>query len=42
MRGSVVRRGDGYSVVVELERDPITGHRRQKWQSGYKTKREAE
>jgi hypothetical protein len=42
MRGSVVKRGDRYSVVVELERDPITGKRRQKWTSGYRTKREAE
>jgi integrase len=42
MRGSVVKRGDGYSVVVELDRDPITAKRRQKWHSGYRTKREAE
>jgi hypothetical protein len=42
MRGSVVKRGDGYSVGVELDRDPITGKRRQKWHSGYRTKREAE
>jgi len=42
MRGSVNKRGTGYSVVVELERDPQTGKRRQKWHSGYRTKREAE
>jgi integrase len=42
MRGSVVKRGDRYSVVVELDRDPITGKRRQKWVSGYRTKRDAE
>lgn len=42
MRGSVVKRGDGYSVVVELDRDPVTGKRRQKWHSGYRTKRDAE
>jgi integrase len=42
MRGSVGKRGDGYSVVVELDRDPITAKRRQKWHSGYRTKREAE
>ncbi len=42
MRGSVVRRGKGYSVVVELGRDPETGKRRQKWHSGYRTKKEAE
>jgi integrase len=37
-----VKRGDGYSVVVELDRDPITNKRRQKWHSGYRTKRDAE
>ncbi|MCE3277385.1 MAG: site-specific recombinase XerD [Propionibacteriaceae bacterium] len=42
MRGSVVKRGNGYSVVVELDRDPITDKRRQKWHSGFRTKREAE
>jgi integrase len=42
MRGSVVKRGDGYSVVVELDRDPITSKRRQKWHSGYRMKRDAE
>src|SRR5215203_3445309 len=42
MRGSVVKRGNGYSVVVELDRDPVTGRRRQKWHSGYRTKRDAE
>jgi integrase len=42
MRGSVVKRGDSYSVVVELDRDPITNKRRQKWHSGYRTKRDAE
>ncbi|HWL99081.1 MAG TPA: tyrosine-type recombinase/integrase [Nocardioidaceae bacterium] len=42
MRGSIVKRGKGYSVVVELDADPITGKRRQKWHSGYRTKRQAE
>jgi integrase len=42
MKGSVVKRGDSYSIVLEVEHDPITGRRRQKWTSGYKTKREAE
>jgi integrase len=42
MRGSVVKRGSNYSVVVELDRDPITGKRRQKWHSGYRTKKDAE
>lgn len=42
MRGSIVKRGKGYSVVVELDRDPVSGKRRQKWHSGYRTKRAAE
>ena len=42
MRGSIIRRGKSYSVVVDLGRDPETGRRRQKWHSGYRTKREAE
>jgi hypothetical protein len=42
MRGSVVRRGNGYSIVIELDRDRITGKRRQKWHSGYRTKKDAE
>jgi integrase len=42
MRGSVVRRGNKWAVVIELDRDPITGKRHQKWHSGYRTKKEAE
>jgi len=42
MRGSVVRRGDRYYVKIELDPDPRTGQRRQKWHSGYRTEREAE
>jgi integrase len=42
VRGSIIRRGKSYSVVVDLGRDPETGRRRQKWHSGYRTKREAE
>jgi hypothetical protein len=30
MRGSVVKRGNIYSIVVELDRDPTTNKRRQK------------
>jgi len=37
-----VKRGNGYSVVIELDKDPVTGKRRQKWHSGYRTKRDAE
>lgn len=42
MRGSVVKRGKTYSLVLDVGRDPQTGKRRQKWHSGYRTKREAE
>jgi len=42
VRGSIIRRGKSYSVVVDLGRDLETGKRRQKWHSGYRTKREAE
>lgn len=42
MRGSVVKKGDRYYVKIELDADPETGRRRQKWHSGYRTKREAE
>ncbi len=42
MRGSVVKRGKSYSIVVDLGRDPETRKRQQKWHSGYRTKRDAE
>jgi integrase len=42
MRGAVVKKGDRYYVKIELDADPATGRRRQKWHSGYRTKREAE
>jgi integrase len=42
LRGSVVKKGDRYYVKIELDTDPATGRRRQKWHSGYRTKREAE
>ena len=41
MRGSIVKRGDGFGVVLDLGHDPQTGKRRQKWHSGFHTKREA-
>src|SRR3954464_13718734 len=42
MRGSVVKKGSKYYVKLELDPDPATGERRQKWHSGFSTKREAE
>lgn len=42
MRGSVVKKGNRYFVKIELDPNPETGRRRQKWHSGFRTKREAE
>ncbi len=41
MRGTVIKRGTTWSVVVEVGRDGA-GKRVRKWHSGYRTKREAE
>lgn len=40
--GHIRKREKRYTVVLELERDPITGKRKQKSMGGYKTKKEAE
>src|SRR5262245_59810774 len=42
MRGTVIKRGSKWSVVIELDRDPLSGKRRREWRSGFKTRREAE
>jgi len=42
MRGSVVKKGGRWYVKIELDPEPATGNRRQKWNSGYRTRREAE
>ena len=42
MRGSVVKKGDRWYVKIELDPDPATGRRRQKWHSGFPNKRAAE
>lgn len=41
MRGSVVKKGERWYVVIE-DRDPATGRRKRRWHSGYRTKREAQ
>lgn len=41
MRGHVRKRGNGWTVVVDHGRD-ADGKRRQKWHSGFRTKRDAE
>ena len=42
MRGSVVKKGGRWYVKIELDPDPGTGQRRQKWHSGFRTRRDAE
>jgi integrase len=41
MRGTVIKRGKKWSVVIDVGRDE-TGKRVRRWHSGYPTKREAE
>ncbi|ABY95867.1 MULTISPECIES: site-specific integrase [Thermoanaerobacter] len=41
MRGHIRKRGSTYSIVVDIGRDE-NGKRKQKWISGFKTKKEAE
>ncbi len=42
MRGHIRRRGRKWVVVLEFPRDPGTGRRRQRWLSGFGTRREAD
>jgi integrase len=42
MKGSIFKRGNLWTVQIELDRDPVTGKRQREWHSGYSTKREAE
>ena len=42
MRGHVRKRGTTWAVVIDIGRDAATGKRRQKWHSGYRTRKEAE
>ena len=42
MRGHVRREGNAWYVIVDLPRDPVTGKRKQKWHSGFKTRKDAE
>jgi hypothetical protein len=41
VRGTIIRRGSTYSVVLDLGRDP-DGKRIRRWHSGYRTKKDAE
>jgi integrase len=42
MRGSVIKRGTRWCVVVDLGRDPVTGKRIRNWHSGFESKKAAE
>ncbi|MBS4173518.1 site-specific integrase [Bacillus sp. FJAT-49736] len=42
MRGYVRKRGNKWSYTVDIGKDPITGKRKQKTKSGFKTEKEAE
>jgi integrase len=42
MRGYILKRGNTYSLVVDIGRDPEIGRRRQKWYSVGPRKKEAE
>jgi integrase len=41
MRGSVIKRGSTYSIVLDLGRGP-DGRRQRRWHSGYPTRKDAE
>lgn len=42
MRDGIVKRGSRWAFKLELPADPATGKRRQKWVSGFDTRREAQ
>lgn len=42
MSGHIVKRGKRYSIVLEVGTNPLTGKRKQKWISGYRTKKDAQ
>ncbi len=42
MKGHIRKRRNKYCSVIDIGPDPETGKRRQKWFSGYKTKKETE
>lgn len=41
MKGSIIKRGDSYSIIVDIGRDSM-GKRKQRWFGGFKSKKEAE
>lgn len=41
MRGSIVKKGEKFYIVVDLGKD-LSGKRKQKWVSGFKSQKELE
>lgn len=41
MKGSIVKRGDKYSIVIDVGRDAL-GNRKQRWFSGFNSRKDAE
>lgn len=42
MKGHVAKKGDRWYFVIDIGINPQTGKRKQKWFSGFSTKKEAE
>ena len=42
MKGHARKRGKTWTIVYDLGRDPATGERRQKWEGGFRTRKQAE
>ena len=39
MKGTIIKRGSRWPVVIDLGRDPLTCKRIRKWHSGFRSKR---
>ena len=42
MKGHTRKRGNRWYAIYDLPRDPVTQRRRQRWESGFRTKRDAD
>src|SRR5688500_868228 len=42
MRGTILRRGDSWTVYYDRPRDPVTGKRRKTSKGGFRTRKDAE
>jgi integrase len=41
MQGTIIKRGQTWTVVLDVGKDPQTGKRKRAWRGGYRTKKEA-